>query len=214
MDNVEIIIAVDASIGLDLTTLDSVLKHTNCDYDLNLLVNNPTKDVIGFLSNSKLEFHVTKLDDNRYKVWNYGHEMSDAEYVCFLPDSGMIVLENWLTHMMKHSSKNTIIAPHIFTNDKVLFDFWNGSFTYIKEPISPHQEKQMEQFAKNIEGEYSNQTDDNIWLRPWLVHRETFVGWCTDQPHPANMDVVTLNILKHSNTTFIHALDSCVILFN
>ncbi|KKL90297.1 hypothetical protein LCGC14_1906110 [marine sediment metagenome] len=212
MENVTIIIAIDASQGIDLTTLNSVVKHTNHPYEMSLLFNKPTKDVIGYLSKSKLTYQITKFDDTRYEVWNYGLEISDTEYVCFIPDSGMIVLDNWLAHMMKHAGKNTIVSPHVLTNDKVLCDFWG--LKYIDEPVLPHNEEQIKQVSANIACEYHNQTDDNVWLRPWLVHRETFKGWCTDQPHPANMDVVTLNILKNSGATLIRSLDSSIILFN
>ena len=211
----DVTILIVANKGIVLTLLDSVIKYTNYSYKLKLIVNNPTDDVIGFLSQDKYPYHITHFDDGRYKVWNYGCEVSETEYVCFMPDGGMIVLENWLTNMMKHVDKKSIISPHILTNDKVLYDFWKSfKFKYVKEPFLYHNKDQMKQLAVMIEEEYQEQTDDNTWLRPWLVHRASFQGWCTDEPHPASMDVLTLNALKASSFKLVRALDSGVILFN
>lgn len=212
----DITILMVSNVGIDLDLLNSIMKHTKYPYQLKLLANNPCEDVIGFLSQDKYPYHITHFDDERYKVWNYGCEISDTEYVCFMMDSGVIVLENWLTNMMKHANgESIIIAPHILTNDKILYDFWHDfDFKYIEEPFLYHDDCQSKYLSDVLTEEYHGQTDDNIWLKAWITHRTSFPGWCTDLCYPANMDIITLNTIKSEDYKLIRALDAGIFLFD
>lgn len=188
---------------LDLL-METIERFTHYKHEI-LILSNSNK--ISTLPYYNYDYRITELD--RYKNWNFGLEIAKTEYVCFI-DANMLVTEKWLDNMMKHASSDTIVTPRIFTNSLIWSSFWANM--ELIDCDNNETEIIFKKIASKIESK--KRYDRNSWLRPWLVHRESFFengGWITREGYPASMDIATKNyMLNHFQ--FKRALNAGVFL--